>query len=80
MVERARRLARTILSDIYLYSPQKVEEAIRNGNFYATFASELKEGMKLYETRIPQEVRQKGDFFREAIEDFIETKKKALGI
>ena len=77
-VEKARRLARTIVSDIYLYSSTKMEKAIKNNTFYSEFAPEIKEGVKLYEGRVPQEVRNKGDFFREAIGNFIENKKKVL--
>jgi response regulator RpfG family c-di-GMP phosphodiesterase len=77
-IERAKRLARAIMSDIYLYNSAKVEESIRNNNFYYAFAAEIKEGLKLYENRIAQEVRAQGDFFREAIENFIASKKKGM--
>lgn len=77
-IERAKRLARTIISDIFLYNTAKAEESIRNNTFYSVFSSEIKEGIKLYENRIPQEVRAQGDFFKEAIKDFIENKKKIL--
>lgn len=77
-IERAKRLARTIVSDIYLYSTPKAETAIRNGTFYSAFAPELKEGIKLYEHRIAQEVRDKGDFFKDTVREFIENKKKSL--
>jgi hypothetical protein len=77
-VERAKRLARTIISDIYLYNSAKADEAIRNNSFYSAFAAEIKEGVKLYESRIAQEVQAQGDFFKEAIENFIEGKKKVL--
>ncbi len=77
-IERAKRLARTIISDIYLYNSAKADESIRNNNFYFVFAAEIKEGLKLYENRISQEVRAQGDFFREAIENFIANKKKIL--
>ncbi len=53
-----------------------MEESIKKNSFYAEFATEIKEGKKLYDDRIPVEVRNKGDFFREAIENFIEKKKK----
>ena len=75
-VERAKRLARTIVADIYLYSKAKVDDAIKSDSFHKTFASELKEGIKLYENRVPAEIRGIGDFFNEAINDFIEKKKR----
>lgn len=79
-VEKASRLARTIINDIYLYNVAKVDEAIRSGDFYTVFASEVKEGLKLYEHRIPVEVRNQKDYYREAIDNFIAGKKKALGL
>jgi predicted Zn finger-like uncharacterized protein len=77
-IERAKRLSRTIINDINLYNSAKVEESIRNNNFHSIFASELKEGQKLYESRIQSEIKEKGDFFNEAIENFISGKKKTL--
>ena len=75
LVQKARRLARTIISDIYFYNRKKFEEAVRKGTFYETFQEELKEGLKLYESRIPYEVRKKGDYFREEMDAFIESKR-----
>ncbi|MBI5847550.1 MAG: zinc-ribbon domain-containing protein [Nitrospirae bacterium] len=77
-VEKARRLSRTIINDIYLYNSAKVDEAVRRGDFYAVFGAEVKEGFKLYESRIPQETRKKADFYREAIDNFLVAKKKSL--
>ncbi len=77
-VERARRLARTIINDIYLYNSAKVDASIRNNNFYAVFAAEVREGKKLYDTRIPQEIRDIKDFFREAIDNFLAAKEKEI--
>ncbi len=71
-IERARRLVRTILSDLMLYHPDKVKESIREGRFREEFASQLSEGLKLYNARIPEEVRQKGDFYNEEIDRFID--------
>ena len=75
-VERAKRLARTIISDIFLYNASKAEQALKNDTFFSDFAAEIKEGMKLYESRIPQEVRDSGDFFNSTIKEQIELKKK----
>ncbi len=78
LIEKARRLSRTIINDIYLYNSSKVDEAVKRGDFYAVFGSEVKEGFKLYENRIPQETRKKADFYREAIDNFLVAKKKTL--
>ena len=77
-VEKAKRLARTILADIYIYSSTKVDNSIKTGTFQDEFATELREGLKLYEGRIPKDVKSKGDFFKEAIENFINEKKNSL--
>jgi predicted Zn finger-like uncharacterized protein len=77
-VERARRLARTIVADIYLYSKEKVDDSIRNDTFHKTFSAELREGLKLYENRVSPEVRSRGDFFNEAINDFIKKRKEEI--
>ncbi|MCL5023748.1 MAG: zinc-ribbon domain-containing protein [Nitrospirae bacterium] len=77
-VEKARRLVRIILSDIYLYSKAKVDDSIRNGTFHKTFSSELREGLKLYENRISADIRSRGDFYNEAVNNFIEKRKKEI--
>ncbi|GMT46823.1 MAG: hypothetical protein IEMM0007_0389 [bacterium] len=77
-IERARRFIRTVLSDIFIYNPERVNEAIGSGTFREVFKSQLTEGFKLYQMRIAQEVRDKGDFFQEEVEEFIERKKKEL--
>jgi len=77
-VERARRLARAIVSDIYLYNTAKADESIKNDTFYSVFDNEIKEGLKLYKNRIPDEVRAQGDYFKETIDNFIINKKKEI--
>lgn len=78
MVEKARRLARTIINDIYLYNPAKVDASIRDDNFYSVFASDVREGQKLYDSRIPGAVRTTGDYYREAIDNFLSARKKMI--
>lgn len=76
-IARAKRLARTIVSDIYLYNAAKAEEAIRNDTFSTVFAAEIREGLKLYESRIPAQIRAQKDFFKDVLRDFLEGKKKS---
>lgn len=78
LIDKARRLARTIISDIYLYNRQRVDEAIRNNNFSAVMANELNEGIRHYETRIPEHIRAIENFFTEAVNNFLLKKKEEL--
>jgi predicted Zn finger-like uncharacterized protein len=79
-IDKAKRLARTVLADVFLYNPQKAEDALRSGNFLDIFTGEINEGRKLYESRIPQDVRSQGDFFQQEVLAFLEGKKKSLNI
>lgn len=79
-IEKARRLARTILSDISLYNANVVDDAVRNDTFFDILGDEIREGVKLYNSRIPAEVRKTGDYFKEAAQEFLAQKRKQLGL
>jgi predicted Zn finger-like uncharacterized protein len=79
-IDKAKRLARTVLADVFLYNPQKAEDALRSGNFLDVFTAEINEGRKLYESRIPQDVRNQGDYFQQEVLEFLEGKKKSLNM
>ena len=53
----ARRLARLILSDIVIYHPAKVDQGIRDNNFFDLLHDEIEEGRQYYESRVPMRVR-----------------------
>jgi response regulator RpfG family c-di-GMP phosphodiesterase len=78
VIEKAKRLSRTIVNDIFLYNSTKVMDSIKSNTFLTIFAAELREGQKLYENRIPPEIRNGGNYYRETIEEFIFKKKKEL--
>jgi predicted Zn finger-like uncharacterized protein len=78
VIEKAKRLSRTIVNDIFLYNSTKVINSIRSNTFLTIFAAELREGQKLYENRIPLEIRNGGNYYSETIEEFISKKKKEL--
>lgn len=69
--EKARRLARTIVSDMILYNREKVEKGLHEGTFYQVMEKELEEGRRFYNSRIPEIVRLSRDYFEEAIEELI---------
>jgi CheY-like chemotaxis protein len=76
--DEARRLARLILSDIVIYNTERVDRGIRDGSFFDLLGPEIAEGEEYYQSRVPAKVRQKTDFFRETIEQFVEMKRDEL--
>lgn len=76
--EKARRLAKLIVSDIALYNPKLVEEGIKNNTFYHVLDKDIKQAYKLFSERVPEHVRSKTDYLKQAFEEFIANKKKQL--
>jgi len=75
-VEKARRFARLIVSDIALYNQESVAEGIRNGTFFELLKEDIAEGRSLYDSRVPATVRSGKDYLQEAFDDFLASKKK----
>jgi len=73
LVKGARRLAKIIVSDIVIYNESKVEEGLKEGNFYELLESEILEGRQLYESRVDKSLYYAG-IYEKALEIFIEEK------
>ncbi len=69
--DEAKRLARTILSDILLYNQAKVKEGIEKDSLFDILTEELTEGKKYYESMVDEEVRRKTNYFNEAVVDVL---------
>jgi hypothetical protein len=69
--DEARRLARTILSDILLYNQAKVKEGIEKDSLFDVLKEELAEGKKYYESMVELEIRDATNFFNEAVVDVL---------
>ena len=69
--DEAKRLARTIISDIVLYNPQKVKEGIEKDSLFDVLTDELAEGKKYYESMVEAEIRESSNFFNEALVDVL---------
>jgi hypothetical protein len=70
-LDEAKRLARTILSDILLYNQAKVKEGIEKDTLFDLLREELAEGKKYYETMVDEEIRNTTNLFNEAIVDVL---------
>lgn len=77
-VEKARRFARIIVSDVALYNQEAVIEGLRNGTFYELLKADVNEGRDLYESRVPGLIRAKKDYYQEAFDNFIAAAQKKI--
>jgi predicted Zn finger-like uncharacterized protein len=75
-VEKARRFARIIVSDIALYNQEAVAEGLKNGTFYELLKADVDEGRELYENRVPETIRARKDYYQEAFSNFIAAQQK----
>jgi predicted Zn finger-like uncharacterized protein len=75
-VEKARRFARIIVSDIALYNQDLVLEGLRNGTFFALLSADVDEGRELYDKRVPAGIRAMKDYYQEAFDNFIKAAKR----
>jgi len=75
-IEKARRFARLVVSDIVLYNQETVTEGIAKGTFFELLKEDISEGRALYEKRVPEAIRATQDYYQEAFDNFIAEKKK----
>jgi len=78
--EKAKRLARIIVSDIALYNADSIKEGLEKGNFYELLKRDIEESYKLFKERVPAPVREAHDYLKDALEQLVANKKKELGI
>src|SRR5436190_6347206 len=74
----ARRLARLILSDIIIYHAQKVEQGIRDDNFFDVLREEIEEGRQYYDSRVPLRVRRDTEIYTETLQQFVQMKREEM--
>ncbi len=77
-VEKAKRFARIIVSDIALYNQNAVIEGIKNGSFYELLKNDVDEGRELYEKRVPAVIKAKKDYFQEAFDNFMTAARRKI--
>ena len=69
--DKARRLARTIVSDIALYNREEIRKGIKDDNVFELLAVELERGNKLYLSRVSPEIQKQKNFYNQAIVDVL---------
>lgn len=76
--DEARRLARLILSDIIIYHAAKVEQGIRDDNFFEVLKTEIAEGRQYFDSRVPPRVRRDTEIYTETLQQFVQMKREEL--
>ena len=66
-VEHAKRYARLVIEEICLYHADKVDRGRAEGDLLALLGDEIDQARKHYDQQISSDVREKGDFFQQAL-------------
>lgn len=69
--QKARRLARALVSDMVAYHPQKREEGARNGTLKQLFREEIKKSYEEYVEQVGREFAESTTHFQEALNDVL---------
>jgi hypothetical protein len=79
--DEARRFARLLASEIKLYNEGAVRDGREHGNLYFRLREDIERGRRLYEERVPADVRGDGDYYYEELVDVLAGgRPEALGL
>ena len=69
--DEARQFARLLASEIKLYNEGAVREGREHGNLYFRLREDIERGRRLYEERVPADVRDDGDYYYDELVDVL---------
>jgi len=69
--DKARRLARALVSDILVYNRESRDRALREGNLIQALGPEIKKSWELYKERVTPEVANSTSHFRDALNEIL---------
>jgi len=69
--QRARRLARALVSDLVAYHPQKRDEGLREGTLRQLFREEIKKSYEEYVEQVGRDVADHSPHFQEALNEIL---------
>ena len=74
--QKAKRLARALVSDMVAYLPQKREEGLKNNTLKQLFREEIKKSYEEYVDQIGKEFAESTTHFQDALNDVLAGGKK----
>lgn len=69
--DKARRLARVLVSDMIMYNPQRHERALANGTLKQDFEDEIAKSWKEYVDQVGEEMATQNPFWADALNDVL---------
>jgi hypothetical protein len=69
--QRARRLARALVSDLVAYNPRKREEGVAQGTLRQLFREDIKKSYEEYVEQVGKELADSTPYFQEALNDIL---------
>jgi predicted Zn finger-like uncharacterized protein len=69
--DKARRLARALVSDILVYNRESRDRALTEGNLIQALGPEIKKSWELYKERVTPEVANSTSHFRDALNEIL---------
>ena len=69
--QKARRLARALISDMIVYQPEKRQRALAAGRLKEEFKEEIEKSWEEYVGQVGQEVAKANPFFTEALNEIL---------
>jgi len=76
--QKAKRLARALVSDMVAYHPQKRDEGMRAGTLKQLFREEIKKSYEEYVEQIGKEFAESTSHFQDALNDVLASGKKVF--
>ena len=69
--DKAKSLARSLVSDLIAYNPEKHKEAVANENLPEVFGEEIEKSLKEYQQQVEPDVMAEGSFFNDALNSIL---------
>jgi len=70
-LQRARRLARVLVSDIVVYNQEVRDKEIADGNLVTVPAGEVNKAWELYKNKVEAGILEESDFFKDALNEIL---------
>lgn len=69
--QKARRLARALISDMVVYHPAKRREGLRDGSLKQLFEGEIKKSWEEYAEQVGRDIAESSNHFRDALNEIL---------